>query len=100
VTPALIPVREAAGRLGVTVQRVHQLIGAGRITAHRPSGGTMWFVPLTADGTIPVAPGKKRGRKPRPEDALRRARDRGVKEEQIREALDGLRGEGVGPSTF
>lgn len=96
--PVLLTVREAAERLGVTPQRVHQLIEAGRVTAHQPSGGVRWFIPLTEDGSLPVAPGKKRGRKPK--HPLAAARARGASEEQIREALERLRGEGVGPTTF
>lgn len=97
MTPA-IPVAEAAKRLGVTVQRVHQLINEGGVRARQRPGSVAWYVELEPDGSVWRAPKRRPGRPAK--HPLAAARARGVSEEQIREALDALRGEGVGPSTF
>jgi len=97
-----IGTRGAAELLGVSTARVLALRVMGRLKARWNGQQYLFFL---EDGTIKVLPGKKRGRKPKRlegEAALERARERGVEEGRLVEALDGLmalRGEGIGPST-
>lgn len=62
--PALLTVRDAMARLGVSKSRVHQLIHAGRLTATKQGGA--WWIDATALSAVQVRPrgwpaGRKRG---------------------------------------
>ena len=61
----VLSVHEAADVLGVSMQRVRQLIGAGQIAAHRSSAG--WLIPSDAVADRPKS--LHQGRPPAPQTA-------------------------------